>query len=145
MHDFIHHEYALGLPEGWEDKTEVVFVGPQRGESNPTLTIKRMTLKTEQTLAQFASIQGHSLGMLLGVKNIDILEEGSTTLGGVDALMRVYNLRFGGKRLKQRQIYALRGQTAYVITETSSVEHYADDRPIFEGILKKFQFRFPAN
>jgi hypothetical protein len=142
MDDLLHHEYSVGLPEGWQDKTEVILSGPMRDGSCPTLTISRIKLKVPQTLEQFAAYQEHGLGVQMGVKREDILEEGETTLGGVPAFWRLYDLKFFGKPLKQRQTYALRGLMAYVVTETSTVAHYEDDRPVLGEMVKRFQFRF---
>jgi hypothetical protein len=144
MKDLIHHEFTTGFPDGWEDRTEVILVGPMRDGRRPTLTVARITLKSPQTLAQFAAFQRHGLSELSGVKDTDIVEEGETTLAGVEAYTRVYHTRFIDRMLTQRQVYAIRGQTAYVITETSAKEHYADDRPTFEEIMKRFHFRLPA-
>jgi hypothetical protein len=144
MNDLIHHELTVGLPEGWQDKTEVILVGPTRDESRPTLTITKVALKSPQTLAQFAAFQLFGLSGVGGVKATDIVEEGETTLAGLDAYVRVFHVRMFDRLLTQRQAYAIRGQTAYIITETSAKEHYEDDRPIFEEIMKRFQFRLPA-
>ncbi|MCK6590346.1 MAG: DUF1795 domain-containing protein [Polyangiaceae bacterium] len=144
MDDLIHHEYSVGLPEGWQDKTEVVLSGPMNDGTCPTLTVTRIRLKVEQTLEQFAAYQLHGLGVQMAVKKTDILEEGETTLGGLPAFARVYNLRFFDKPLMQRQTYVVRGLVAYVVTETSTVDQFEDDRPLFNEMLKRFQFRLPA-
>lgn len=144
MDKLLHHELSVGFPEGWEDRTEVVLAGPKRDGSCPTLTITRIKLKVGQTLEQFAAYQLHGLGVQMAVKPTDVLEEEETSLGGAPAFRRVYIVKFFGKPLKQRQTYTLRGLTAYVVTETSAVDHFADDLPIFNEMIQQFQFRLPA-
>jgi hypothetical protein len=144
MDDLLHHEYAVGLPEDWQDKTEVVLSGPMKDGSCPTLTVTRIKLKMEQTLEQFAAYQLHGLGVQMQVKKTDVIDEGETTLGGLPAFFRIYNLRFFDKPLVQRQTYVLRGLMAYVVTETSTVDQFANDRATFNEMLKRFQFRTPV-
>lgn len=143
MDDLFHNEYQIGFPEGWEDRTEVILVGPDRDGTKPTVTVKRLTLKTEQTLAQFSAFQLHSLRELAMVKKSDVLEESDTTLGGVPAHSRVYHVKFLDKHLTQRQTYAIRGQTAYILTETSARDRFEGDMPLFDEVRKRFQFRIP--
>jgi hypothetical protein len=143
MDDLFHNEYSIGFPEGWEDRTEVILVGPDRDGPKPTVTVKRLTLKTEQTLAQFSAFQLHSLRELVGVKPSAIIEERDTTLGGVPAHSRVYHVKFIDKLLTQRQTYAIRGQTAYILTETSARDRFEADIPLFDEVRRRFQFRLP--
>lgn len=144
MDDLLHHEYSVGLPDGWQDKTEVVLAGPMKDGSCPTLTVTRIVLKVAQTLEQFAAYQLHGLGVQMAVKKTDVLKEEETTLGGVPAFRRIYNLRFFDKPLIQRQTYALRGLVAYVVTETSRVDQFEGDLVTFNEMIERFQFRLPA-
>lgn len=144
MDELTHHEFSIGLPEAWVDRTEVILVGPAKDGSSPTVTVKRIVLKAPQTLEQFVGFQLHGLRELVGVKPIDIVEERDTTLGGLPAYMRTYHLRYLDKFLMQRQVYALRGLVAYVLTETSGRERFEGDLPLFDEILKKFQFKAAA-
>jgi hypothetical protein len=144
MKDLVHQEMSIGFPDGWTDRTEVVFAGPVREGRSPTVTIKRITLQFEMSLAEFVKFQIQAAEVLLGVKPIDVMEEGPTTLAGIPAHIRVYRMRFAGKWCVQRQYYALRGLSAYVLTTTSADEHYTDDLPVFEEILARFQITPPA-
>jgi hypothetical protein len=144
MNDLVHQELTIGFPDGWEDRTEVLFVGPTREGRNPAVTVKRVEIKFDMTLAQFVGFQVQALEVLLGVKKADVIEEGDTTLAGLPAHARLYRLLFGDKPCVQRQVYTLRGRTAYIVTTTSAAEHYADDAPVFEEILKRFKLEAPA-
>lgn len=144
MKDLAHHEYTIGFPESWTDRTDVVLVGPAEDGKSPSVTVKRIDLEVEQTLAQFAAFQRQGLENIMNVQKPDFIEEGPTALAGLQAYARVYRIRFANKALTQRQVYAIRGRTAYVITMTSAVERYEADLPIFEEILGRFQFRLPG-
>lgn len=143
MKDLAHNEYSVGIPDDWEDRTEVILKGPRRDGTSPTLTVSKVELREEMTLAQFAAFQRHGLEVMLSLKKLPVIEEGETTLGGAPAYMRVYNIQYMRKTLTQRQVYAVRGKIAYVITETSAKEHYADDRPTFEAMIAQFKFLLP--
>lgn len=144
MDDLLHHTFALGFPGGWEDRSDVLLAGPSRDGISPTVAVKRILLKVELTLARFVEFQRHGLEMVLKVTGLDVIEEGETTLAGLEAYMRVYRIKYLDAWLIQRQVYALRGEIAYVITETSTPDHYEEDLPLFDEVIKSFQFVLPA-
>lgn len=140
MKDLLHLEYAVGFPDGWTDRTELIMVGPEREGRYPAVTLKRIMLEVDMSLEQFVGFQVQALEVLMGVKQPDVIEQKETTLSGVPAHTRLYRMKFLDKLCVQRQIYAIRGRTAYVITATSASDHYVDDAPIFDEIIRRFRF-----
>lgn len=139
MDDLHHGEFKIGLPDGWRDRTEVVFVGPKRSGVSPAISLKRTALKAGQTLADLAASQLEGLQLMLRVTKDDIIEEGEATLAGIHAHMRVYHGTYLDRRITQRQICMIHDQTAYVLTASSTREHYAEDLPVFEEVIRRFQ------
>jgi hypothetical protein len=145
MNDLVHKEMTIGFPDGWEDRTELLIAGPPRDKRNPTVTVRRIELKFDMTLDKFVGFQAQALEVLLGVKKRNIVEEGETTLAGLPAYMRLYRFTYADKPCVQRQYYALRGRTAFVVTTTTAPDHYKDDAPVFDEIIKRFKLAAPAD
>lgn len=139
-----HHDFSIGIPDEWTDRTEVVLKGLSRdGKNWPTVTVTRVLLEHDLTLAQFVDFQIRALVTQAGV-NEAFLHKGPTTLDGLEAFECDFDIKALGRWLTQRQIYAVRDRIAFVVVATSPKEFYAADHEIFDPIIKSFKFDPPT-
>jgi hypothetical protein len=144
MNKVRHHDFTLGIPDGWKDRTEVVLKGLSRdGKNWPTVTVTRVLLEHDLTLAQFVDFQINALVTQAGVKE-SFMQKGQTTLDGLEASVCVFDIKVLGRWLTQRQIYAIRDKIAFIVVTTSPQEFYEADREFFDPIIKSFKFNPPA-
>ncbi|GEM_PF-4572655 len=67
-----HNEFSIGLPEGWQDMTEVFLQGPAPEENiGPSIIVLKEELETEQNVEDFAYEQLEGLMEAIEAKGIE--------------------------------------------------------------------------
>ena len=141
MKKLTHHEFSIGLPEGWQDMTEVFLQGPASEEGlAPSIIVLKEELETEQNVEDFAYEQLEGLMEAIEAKGIEAFDEGIIKIAGQDAFQRIYNFPFSEATFTQMQVYVIRRSIAYIIIFTTDKKRFSKDLPIFKKILGNFKF-----
>jgi hypothetical protein len=131
-----HNEIHLELPQGWQDGSQVIALGPASGPVRPTLVVTREPAGKE-TLEQFAARQLPQLKAAL--PGLALVKEGPARFGPHSAFLREYNFTAEGQKLSQLQLYVLRSGIAYSVTFTQATAQMASTRQIAEEAFSKLK------
>ncbi len=72
-----------------------------------------------------------------------IIDKGSTILANKAANQLIYTGKNGGKSLKNMQVWTLKGDKAYVITYTATIDNYDEFVQTAERMIKSFEISDP--
>ncbi|GBC93870.1 hypothetical protein HRbin15_02372 [bacterium HR15] len=142
MQEMHHYDYTIGLPQRWIDASVVVMVGPPNDNYSPSITITRDYLDFAMSASEYAANQLVGLKTELGGVGYRVVEEGTTTIGGLPAYQRLHTFQMpeGGFEITQLQVYVVRGREAITITCTNLSQWFEQTRPLFAGALQQFRW-----
>jgi hypothetical protein len=128
---------ALGLPEGWVDRSVLTFVGPDGGEGSPSLVVSSDRLEPGTSMARYAAMQ--DAAVRAGFDGIELLEDRETTVGGHRAVRRTYRWRYDDRTMRQRTWSLVVGQTGYTIVASAPDAMFEGLRSTFAAALREFR------
>lgn len=142
MKTLTHHEFSIGLPEGWQDMTEVFLQGPPASEEDigPNIIVLKEELETEQSVEDFAYEQLEGLMEIIEAKGLEAFDEEIIKIAGQDAFQRIYSFPFSEATFTQMQVYLIRENIAYIIIFTTARDQFSKDLPILKKALGHFKF-----
>jgi hypothetical protein len=139
--------FTIDYPEGWEELAPeseliaVALVAPAsdavdgvRPNVNVVVEALRATMSMDEYYESATSISAAVF------QDYEVLEEGATSLGGLDARWIEYEATVGGNSLHQRQVITVHGSDGIVVTVTASVEGFDDAMPQTDGIVTSLRF-----
>jgi len=137
-----HFDLAFQLPEGWADRTSVLFVGPARDGYAPTVVVVRKTLPAATTSREFAAGELPGLRETAGGEAFHLIREGDIVIATREAFRRVYECVYPaiGGNLTQMQVYIVIGREATTITATAPSDRYEATEPVFIQMIAGMKF-----
>ncbi len=143
MRDFVHNDFALGLPDGWADASVVVVAGAPNDGYSPSITITREQLEYEVDAYQYATAQLKSLQDELARDGFQVREEGAFALPGLVAYRRVHSFDIPdlGVAVTQMQVYVTKGAEAITLTCTNLSEHFPQTLETFLAAVRQFKWQ----
>jgi hypothetical protein len=152
--------YELTVPDGWNDQSEraddaefagfrpeVILTGEREEGFQPNLNVIHESslapdvdldsyLETTRSQLEGGSVPGADLG-----RDVEVGEPAPARLGGERALTFDHSRSVEDKRLKVRQLIALRGGGAYVLTYTALEDRFEDDLGRFESAVDSWRWK----
>jgi hypothetical protein len=143
MREFVHNDFALGLPDGWADASVVVVAGTPNDGYSPSITITREQLDYEVDAYQYATRQLKDLQEELAQSGFQVREEGAFALPGVSAYRRVHSFEISDLAVSvtQMQVYVIRGAEAVTLTCTNLSEWFPRTLQTFLDAVKQFRWQ----
>ena len=135
------YNYSVEYPKGWE-KQEVSFVifrGPMKNGFYINVNIVVEELLSTMGLEEYASIGEKQLEAAF--QNYHKEREYSSTINGEPCIIREHTCTYQGTDMKQKQVYLINDNKAYVITCSSTPStYYNDNEYYFKPIIQSFKF-----
>ena len=142
--DKINH-FTIKYPDGWEQRTAVNTVGflsPREDDKDlfqenvnlmlQDLSQKPMTVDQYTELTKKQVIDNLGASAIISLKNI--------TLSGQQAKEFVYNMDYQGRNLKVKQVWFIKGNTAYLFTYTAHKDKYEEYLDLGTQTINSFKF-----
>ncbi len=139
------NRFSLNPPSGWTVDssgvygTAVVFYGPT--DTGFRVNMNVIVESTSLTLSAYVSASKSQLSASL--TNYNLVSEGPTTLGGIDAYELVGTFTQGSFNIKNKQDFLVQNQKAYVITSTALQSNYDTYQPVFDESVQTFKLVAP--
>jgi len=140
--------FSFKAPQNWEKvQNDSGFVysrspekefDPNEVEFHANLNFVTEELPSPITLDEYSQVGNASRAAL--VQNYQFLGTTKETLGGEGAIIDDYFATLGSITVRQRQIYAIRGQKAYIFTFSSLPESWEKNLTTFDEIRNSFTF-----
>ena len=151
--------YEVTVPDGWRDRSEegedvevqgfspdIVLIGERDDGFTTNLNVIRTPgvtreLDAQTRLERRLIERGGAPGAaeLRPAQNLTPVER--TELGGEDARAYEFEIRDGERRIRVRQLLAIREEVAYFATLTTAPGRFDEDRDDFESILESWTWR----
>src|SRR6266568_3893191 len=134
------NRFSLNPPSGWTVDssgvygTAVVFYGPT--DTGFRVNMNVIVESTSLTLNAYVSASKSQLSASL--TNYNLVSEGPTTIGGIDAYELVGTFTQGSFNIKNKQDFLVQNQKAYVITSTALQSNYGTYQPVFDESVQTF-------
>ena len=139
------NRFSLNPPSGWTVDssgvygTAVVFYGPT--DTGFRVNMNIIVESTSLTLSAYVSASKSQLSASL--TNYNLVSEGPTTIGGIDAYVLVGTFTQGSFNIKNKQDFLVQNQKAYVITSTALQSNYDTYQPAFDESVQTFTLVAP--
>jgi hypothetical protein len=153
--------FEVSVPDDWDDATdraeevafagfapEILFVGDREEGFQPSINVVResslapdLSLSRYVEAAQEVLEQGTVGGEEIPGEDPEIEKPSRTTLAGEPALSFDQERSIEGKRLRLRQVIALRGRAAYSVTYTALEDRFDDDLGRFRSTLESWRWQ----
>jgi hypothetical protein len=133
-----HGALSLDLPDGWEDQSQVIGVGPEDSGFRPNVVLTFAALEKGESLGKLAAKTWPSMEKVLpGLKRG---KEGPALLGERPVFQREHTFEMEGRPLAQLQTFIAAGDRALVLTYTHLEARFdaqarAQARQIFESLV----------
>jgi hypothetical protein len=130
---------------GWNDRSTITLVGPTSQNGFATNIVVTRQEITEHSASAFAKVQ---LKLLADeAHHIEILDERTTTLAGMQIYQRLHLIDIGGQIIQQVQTYLVQqlnsSATGFVITCSATPEDFTRHLPAFRQFTEEFRFFDP--
>src|SRR5262245_28986959 len=135
MMSILQHRYlTLDLPDGWEDASQVIALGPEASGFRPNLVFSQEPTRPGETAAEFAHRQLAQLKEVL--PDYFLVREGDATFGSKAGFLREH-VFFADKRrdVFQMQFYCVIEGRAYTFTFTHVRDEMPAARPMAERLF----------
>ncbi|MFD1881391.1 DcrB-related protein [Paracoccus pacificus] len=143
MSSFANADLRLDLPEGWIDRSMLVWSAPpgEGGGTPPNVVISYDQMKVGEQLAGYVTRQTDSLRAALD--QWTLIEQGATRVGGKPAIAVRFTWRMAHGLMMQRQIFVELGKLRIAsIGCTAGSENFdACDRRWFAPILDSIRLK----
>lgn len=131
--------YKLYVPEDWIIGSQESFTTANSKNKIPNVSATSYDLKSaDTTLDDWWKSELENLKEGFG----EIKEESSekTTLGGRDAMEKVYTAKLTGNEYKFRQVAAIKDGYVFIVTFTCLPDTYEDNKETMSKIFSEFKF-----
>jgi len=135
------NNYSIEYPESWEkqESSYVVFRGPMKNGFYINVNIVLEELPSSIGLEEYASTSEKQ--MEAAFQNYHKEKEYSSTINDEPCIIREYTCTFQGIDMKQKQVYLIDDNKAYVITCSSTPSTYDEDNEnYFIPTVQSFKF-----
>ncbi|MFN0062872.1 MAG: DcrB-related protein [Myxococcaceae bacterium] len=133
MPNLQHNALSLALPQGWEDGSQVIALGPQDGGFRPNLVFSQEPVKAGENSAQFAARQLPQLKQAL--TGYVLVKEGAAKFGNNSGFLREHAFKMEKSEIGQLQFYVVNGGTAFTFTFTHLKPKLAAAKPTAEKLF----------
>ena len=135
-------DFIIAMPDEWQDVSTVVLLGPEDEGFSPNVTIGREELRSTMKPEKYAAAQLPVLQEALAQCGYQVLEEGPTTAGVVEAYQRLHTFTSAGTGMgmKQWQVYVIVGTVAITITATDKAATFDQWSTVFRQTVDGFGF-----
>lgn len=130
-----HSDFSLDIPEGWTDRSVLVWSAPAGSAVlPPNFVVSYDQLQPGETLQVYANRQVDSLR---GLEKWQLVEQRQVKVRGRDAVEVSFTWQTPSARMKQRQLFcALDGNRVASLGSTAPADAFADaDARFFSKIL----------
>ncbi len=140
---------SLTGPENWEKiegfagsivtfRSAEIEIGDNNVELAPNLNLVVDTALTTNSLDAYA--KQANAQRALSLQNYNLLGSAKETLGGQIAQIDDFTSTFGSIDLRQRQVYTIKGDGAYLFTFTATNNSWDKLLPTFDNVRNSFSF-----
>ncbi|HEY0778276.1 MAG TPA: DcrB-related protein [Gemmatirosa sp.] len=135
------NDARCALPAGWQDQTVHIFAAGGGGGAPPefSVVIHRDVPAAGEDLAAYVVRQRANL--LATLPGLQVLREGTLTLGGSHAQDAEFRWTGEPGLLRQRQVYLLRQGRVLTITGTAPERLWAKHVAQFDALLASWRFQ----
>ncbi|NTX34721.1 DcrB-related protein [Myxococcus sp. CA033] len=128
-----HGALTLSLPEGWQDTSQVIALGPEDGGFRPSVVVSVEPVKPSETAQQLAarmlsSIQQHA-------QSLTLLSERQVTHGDKVGVQREYILTLQGARIAQLQFCTVKEGMGLTFTFSQREDRFRATRAVGEAVF----------
>ena len=135
-----HNYLTLSLPNGWEDASQVIALGPEDSGFRPNLVFSQEPTKANETAQQFAARQLPQLKQAL--TGYALVKEGMQKFGPNSGFLREHTFKMDKGEIGQLQFYVVSGGRAYTFTFTHLKGKLAGAKAIAEKLLSEARLNF---
>lgn len=138
---------SFNIPSGWIQDTDIeestLFNSPETPDNTETQLRSsfsfgiQSTLETNNLDTYAQSANGSRASQF---QNYTVISSVKEKLGGQDAYIDDYTISIEGFIVRQRQVYTLRDNKAYIFTFTSSPNNWEKDLGVYDSIRNSFSF-----
>jgi hypothetical protein len=143
MPELRHNYLNLVIPDGWEDASQVIALGPEDDGFRPNLVFSQEPTKPGESAAEFAYRQLPELRKAL--TNYYLVWEGEATFGSNFGFLREHTFSMEKGEFGQLQFYVVINDRAYNFQFTHLRENMADARVMAESLFTKAELLLPAH
>jgi hypothetical protein len=139
------NKFTIKYPDKWQQRTAVNTIGflsPREDDQDlfqenvnlmlQDLSQKPMTVDQYTELTKKQVIDNLGASAIISLKNI--------TLSGQQAKEFVYNMDYQGRNLKVKQVWFIKGNTAYLFTYTAHKDKYEEYLDLGTQTINSFKF-----
>lgn len=137
--------FEISYPASWQKQEQanaVYFLSPKENEKDmfqenvnlmlQDLSQQPMNLEQYTELSKKQIIENFGASALVSMK--------TTTLAGQEAKELVYNMNYQGRKLKLKQYWFIKGNTAYLFTYTAEPSQYDKYEKTATELIQSFNF-----
>ena len=142
MQKLRHHDFKIGMPDGWVDASNVIMIGPMKEDYSPTMTVTREPLDSPTTARSYATEKRAELEEEFGSQGYEVLEERPIDIGRMSAFQRTHTwmLPEAEIQIQQMQVYFVKEGAALTVTCTDKMDRFDETKPTFMEALKEFEY-----
>ncbi len=142
METLKHHDFKIGMPDGWVDASHVILVGPREEEYSPTITVTREPLEWPISARAYATEKRSELQEQFGPQGYEVLEEAPLQVGGLASFQRTHTWMLPDAEIQitQMQVYLVKEDAAVVVTCTDRSGRFDDRKAAFMEAVQQFEF-----
>jgi hypothetical protein len=143
MNPLQHNYLSLDLPEGWEDASQVIALGPEENGFRPNLVFSQEPLKRiGESAEEFARRQLPQLRQALD--EYFLIKEGRARMGSLIGYLRAHSFAMERGEVGQFQFYVVSKTHAFTFTFTHLRERFEDSRELAEKVIGGAQLMVPG-
>jgi hypothetical protein len=132
--NIIQHLYlSVPLPDGWEDASQVIALGPEQEGFRPNLVFSQEDTERGETPERFAARQLPQLRQVLN--GYRVVHEAPARFGPNSGFLRKHTFQMDRGAIGQFQFYVLLGGRCYTFTFTHLSELLDEARPLAERLF----------
>ena len=131
--------YKLYVPKDWVVGSQESYTTANSKNKVPNVSATSYDLKTaDATLDDWWKTETENLKE--GFKDFKEISSEKTTLGGRNAVEKVYTAKLTGNEYKFRQVAAIKDGYVYIVTFTCLPDTYDDNKETMNKIFSEFKF-----
>lgn len=127
------------LPKGWEPGRTGFWFGPRKNNFSPNVNV--MSYDSESGVSA-EDLMNQAKGQFEDVfkSPVKFVDEGTTSVGGTDAVTLEYESAMSGVKIHGIQYYVVTKKKTYVITGTGSQSDWDAQEPDLLKVMDSFDF-----
>ena len=131
--------YKLYVPKDWVIGTQESYTTANSKDKIPNVSATSYDLKAaDSTLEDWWETETENLKEGFGEINVE--SSAATTLGGYNAMEKVYTAKLTGNEYKFHQVAAIKDGYVYIVTFTCLPDTYDDNKETMNQIFSEFKF-----